>query len=155
MTLAARIGGEGWKRRSAGEVGSQLAVVVGTRKSTSVIQRNPSMKRGRSNRPDEIRRVHEVGHELQVEGSLGQILAVMGELKLLDGFDDGLGERLRVLLLHHRLHFGSIHFFRRWIVLLVLVKDDLRKTFERVTTCLTAQIGRWEVREKAVKSSAA
>jgi hypothetical protein len=31
------------------------------------------------------------------------------ELVLLDGLDDGLGERLRVLLVHNRLHVRSIY----------------------------------------------
>jgi hypothetical protein len=59
--------------------------------------------------PDEIGVVHEVGEELYGVGGGGQVLLHVLKLVLLDGFDDGLGERLRVLLVHNRLHIRSVH----------------------------------------------
>jgi hypothetical protein len=59
--------------------------------------------------PDEVGIVHEVGEELNGVGGGGQVLLHVLELVLLDGLDDGLGERLRVLLVHNRLHVRSVH----------------------------------------------
>ncbi len=59
--------------------------------------------------PDKVGVVHEVGEELNGVGGGGQVLLHVLELVLLDGLDDGLGERLRVLLVHNRLHIRSIY----------------------------------------------
>ncbi len=59
--------------------------------------------------PDKIGVVHEVGEELNGVGGGGQVLLHVLKLVLLDGLDDGLGERLRVLLVHNRLHIRSVN----------------------------------------------
>ncbi len=59
--------------------------------------------------PYEIGVVHEVGEELNGVGGGGQVLLHVLKLVLLDGLNDGLGERLRVLLVHNRLHIRSVN----------------------------------------------
>ena len=69
-------------------------------------------------------KVHQICHEFTVEKDGWEIGFLNIELLLLDGRDDGLGQRLGVLLLDTGFDVGTVHLLGGRVVLFVLVKYD-------------------------------
>ena len=66
-------------------------------------------------------KIHEIHHKAPIEVYRRKICFLYGELFLLNRRDDGLCERLGILLLNHSLNVFAIDLLGSGIVLLVLV----------------------------------
>jgi len=67
--------------------------------------------------------IHQVGHKISSKEDGRQIILLDNKLLLHDGLDDGLSERLGILLLYEGFDIGAIDLLGGWVVLLVFVKD--------------------------------